>query len=171
MTLTAEMSKITRAMGNSHTERTREIDEMKHALQVQISDGRASVRRASSTLNDAIGIELRNISRHVAATRSSASGLIKRYKAARQASTKALKARLGADRTGLAVMVKKVIHGLELDRVGAARIFRDFRASRQPKVKVTSPVITRAPVISPAVEAAKTVPVVAAPAVGGVQQK
>lgn len=175
MTRTAEMSRITRAMGESHTRRSQEIDEMKQALQHQINDGRASARRASSTLNDSIRRDLKNISRHVAATRSSASGLIKRYKAARQAGTKVLKARLAADRTGLTAMVKKVIQGLELDRVGAGRVFRDYAASRQSKVKKSATVFTRAPVISPAVEAGKTVSVsaqvVTTPAMGGAPQK
>jgi len=162
-------------MGNSKKLRTHEIDEMKHVLQRQISDGRASARLASSKLNDSIMRDLKDISRQVAAIRSSASGLIKRYKVARQASTKLLKAKLASDRTGLTAMMEKVMQGLELDRVGAGRVFRDYAASRQSKVKSTSTVFTRASVTSPVVEAGKTVSVsaqvVTTPAVGGAPPK
>ncbi|MDP2740014.1 MAG: hypothetical protein Q8O82_15240 [Pseudorhodobacter sp.] len=175
MTLTAEMSRITRAMGESYTRRSHEIDEMQHALERQIKEGRASAKRASSTLHDSIEHDLKNISRHVAATRSAASGLIRRYKAGRQASTKVLKARLEVDRAALTAMVKKVMQGLEQDRVGAGRVFRDYAASRQPKVKQSAAVFTRAPVVSPAAEAGKTASVsasvVAASAMGGAPQK
>jgi len=175
MTLTTEMSRITLAMGNSLKQRTHEIDEMKHVLQRQISDGRASAQLATSKLNDSILRDLKNISRNVSATRSSASGLIKRYKAARQASTKLLKAKLASDRTGLTAMMEKVMQGLKLDRVGAGRVFRDYAASRQSKVKPSATIFTRAPVISPAVEAGKTVSVsaqvVTTPAMGSTPQK
>ena len=155
MTITAEKSQISRAFRDSHTKRSYEISEMKQSLVRQIKEGRSSARLMSSELHESIQRDLKNISEHVTANRSAASNLVLRYKAGRKVSAKALKAMLEADRTRLTVKIKKMMLGLEHDRITARASNRSYIASRKAKLKqsVVSPSQAKtsspAPVTSP----------------------
>lgn len=153
MTLSVEMSRITRAFGDAHTIRSNQIGEMKISLSRQLKEGRASAQRASAALDESIERDLTAISKSVAAIRSGAFGLLKRYKAGRNASSKELRAKLEADRSGLAAMVKRFKNGLSNDRADAKRIFREHAVSPKAGVKQSSPAFTTA---SPAFTTAST---------------
>ncbi|AGI71570.1 hypothetical protein OA238_c14200 [Octadecabacter arcticus 238] len=124
MTLTAEMSRLTLVFANSRSKRQTEIGLMNAALKRQIKDGRVSAKLTSKTLFDAIEHDLKAISRDVAANRKAASSLIKIFSTGRHAEAKLLRAKLDADRKHLAVTVKNIIDGLELDRLGARQVVR-----------------------------------------------
>lgn len=164
MTLSLEMSRITRAFGEAHTNRTKQISELRQSLHRQLAEGRTSMRRASAALSETIERDLKGISRHVAATRSAASGLIKRYKVGRQANARALRAKLGTDRSGLTAMVNRFKIDLNRDRAGAKRIFQEYAVSRKAGAKQSASTFNRAAVVAPAVETVKSTSVAGAPA-------
>jgi len=129
-----------------------------HTLKRQLAEGGASLRRSSAALTASIERDLKEISRQVASTRSTASALTKRFAMERQTSAKALRTKLEQQRAALDALVGKSMKDLKQDRTGAGQIWRQYMRNRNKPVTKGSSVPS-----SPASPAA-SMPAAVAPA-------
>jgi hypothetical protein len=153
--LTAEMSRLIHSFEVSRTKRLREINEIKQSLTRQIKEGRTSLHLISSELNESIQLDLKTISQYVTANRNAVSSSILHYKAGRQVSTKALRARLETDRISLTATVKKILFDFQQDRIAERASILNNASSRMGLVRKS--VVTSTPA-SPAAKTSSPTP-------------